>query len=184
MITTEYLTTQKEKRKERKAWAVFAIEAALVIALAVFTILTLTDIGLAEKSEGQPCWVLCRPDSCVNLRETPKKNGAVFGGSMAGAVMKTDGKERNGFLRVYDLPAEETEGWISTRYIVYDEPVRIGCPLRVQAEGRVACRKWIGGKVIRWAYDGDSVLVYLMSGEWCVTEWGYIRTEFLEVPQG
>ncbi len=183
MIQTSYLTTQREKRKERRAWALMLAEAALVTAIVITILITLADTGLAER-EGRQCWVMCRPDGVVNLRGEPKKHGKIFGGAQCGADMLTDGKERNGFLHVYALAAEQEEGWISSRYIVYDEPERVDSLATVRAEGRTACREWIGGKVIRWLQEGECVLVYLVSEEWAVTEYGYIRTELLEVAQG
>lgn len=183
-MITRYLTTKQQKKEERKAWALVIIEGILVLTIAVFTILTLTDIGLAEDMQGRQCWILCQPDGIVNIREKPKKTGIIFGGAMCGTDLLTDGKTRNGFLHVYDIPAEENEGWVSARYIVYDEPEEVNCPAVIRAEGRVACRKWPAGKITGWVYDGDTVTVYWMSEEWSVTSRGYIMTEFLEVPQG
>lgn len=134
----------------------------------------------AEEMEGRQCWVLCMPDGIVNVRSKPKKNAEAFGGAMCGADMLTDGKMRNGFLHVYDIPAEENEGWISARYIVYDEPEAVNAEMIVRAEGRVACRKWIAGKITGWVRNGDAVTVYFLSEEWAVTSRGYIMTEFLE----
>lgn len=134
----------------------------------------------AEEWEGRNCWVLCMPDGYVNLREKPKRNGETFGAATCGSNMLTDEKVRNGFLHVYDLSAEEPEGWISVRYIVYDEPEQVMREMRINSQGRVACRKWIGGKITGWAKDGDAVEVYWMSEEWAVTNRGYIMTEFLE----
>ena len=123
-------------------------------------------------------WVLCSPGGLVNIRSKP--GGAVFGAAACGTVMWTDNRQRNGFLHVMELAAEEEEGWISSRYIVYDEPEEVNAEMRITASGRVACRKWIGGKVIRWAMPGDLVTVYWISDEWAVTGLGYIRSEFLE----
>ena len=123
-------------------------------------------------------WVLCGPGGLVNIRSRP--GGAVFGGATCGSVMWTDNRQKNGFLHVLDLAAEEEDGWISQRYIVYDQPEEVNADMRIAAQGRVACRKWIGGKVIRWVKPGDLVMVYWISDEWAVTGWGYIRSEFLE----
>ena len=122
-------------------------------------------------------WVLCKPDGTVNLRATP--GGRVFGGCQSGAKMWTDNRTKNGFLRVLELAAEEESGWISSRYIVYDEPREIMDGMMVCSDGRVACREWIGGKVIRWVQDGELVTVYWISDEWAVTEYGYIRAVYL-----
>ena len=182
-MTTNYITTIERKKKERREWALLIAEFLLVLAIVAGAWAALTGNGLAEE-EGQQCWVLCHPDSCVCLRAAPRKTGIEFGGAMLGADMLTDGKTRNGYLHVFDLNAEETAGWISCRYVVFDEPREIECELRVQAQGRVAVRKWINGKIIKWMHDGDQIYVYAMSDEWAVTDRGYIKTEFLEEPQG
>ena len=133
----------------------------------------------AEEIEGRQCWVLCKPDgSVVNIRRKP--GGEIFGGAICGSDMLTDEKVSGGYLHVFDLAAEESKGWISTRYIVYDEPEAVHRMMTVHADGRVACRKWIGGKVNSWAYDKETVFVYVISYEWAVTDRGYIRSEFLE----
>lgn len=162
---------------------------ALVVAFAVIAAVAFDAVGTllqlmaseaeAEEPEGRQCWVLCKPDegSVVNIRRKP--GGEVFGGATCGADMLTDEKMRNGYLHVYDLAAEESEGWISARYIVFDEPEEVQQLMTIRAEGRVACRKWIGGKITGWAYDGENVFVYAMSYEWAVTDLGYIRSEFL-----
>ena len=183
-MITNYLSTITRKKKERAEWALVILEYLMVIGIVIGAVLMLTGAGKAEDEEGQQCWVLCHPDSCVCLRAAPRKTGIEFGGAMLGADMLTDGKTRNGYLHVFDLNAEETAGWISCRYVVFDEPREIECELRVQAQGRVAVRKWINGKIIKWMHDGDQIYVYAMSDEWAVTDRGYIKTEFLEEPQG
>jgi len=94
--------------------------------------------------------------------------------------VKTNGKTKNGFLYVFDLAAEVSDGWISTRYIVEEEPKDISTEMEIRAEGRVACRKWIDGKVIKWYRNGDRVYVHWMADGWAVTDRGYIRYEYLE----
>ena len=122
-------------------------------------------------------WVLCKPEGTVNLRATP--GGRVFGGCQSGAKMWTDNRTKNGFLHVMELAAEEENGWISARYIVYDEPREVMDSMMICSDGRVACREWIGGRVIRWVQDGELVTVYWISDEWAVTEFGYIRAVYL-----
>lgn len=159
---------------------------ALAVAFAVIAVVAFDAVGtllrmMASEAEAdtitEEVWVLCKPGGTVNLRATP--GGRVFGGCQSGAKMWTDNKNRNGFLHVLELAAEEDSGWISSRYIVYDEPREIMDGMMICSEGRVACREWIGGKVIRWVQDGELVTVYWISDEWAVTEYGYIRSVYL-----
>jgi hypothetical protein len=49
--------------------------------------------------------------------------------------------------------------------------------------GKVLARKCINGKVIKRIEPGSEVIIYAYSEKWCVTEYGFIKTEFLEIPQ-
>ena len=160
-------------------WFIVALEAFLVAALVWHVVYVFNEYGFAygDEVEGQQVWVLCEPNGCVNLREKPK--GAIFGGVCCGDDLLTDGKTKNGWLHVFDLAAEIDSGWISARYIVYDEPETVMRKMQIQAEGRVAARNWVDGKVIHWLHDGEKVEVYYSSYEWSVTDMGYIKTEFL-----
>ena len=138
-----------------------------------------TTLAAAEPITEQ-VWVLCDPESYVTLREGPGKRKAEFGGVLCGAELWTDNKAKNGFLHVLEIPAEESEGWISGRYIVYDRPVEMNRVMRIRGDGRVALRKWVGGPVKGWILPGETLTVWWMSGSWAVTGRGYIRSEFLE----
>ena len=52
--------------------------------------------------------------------------------------------------------------------------------MTVRSDGRVAVRKWVGGKVSGWLKDGETVFVRWMGGGWAVTARGYVMTDFLE----
>ena len=173
-----------DKMSNRIRIAIIVIELVALVALIYCGIWIFDEFGFAygDGAEGQQVWVLCEQDGCVNLREKPK--GRIFGGATVGAEMLTDGKKKGSWLHVFNIPAEEDRGWISSRYIVYSEPEIVMCNLEIQAEGRVACREYIGGKVKRWLHSGDKVYVYYMSEEWAVTEIGYVMTEFFEEVEG
>ena len=144
----------------------------------LMALILLCTVASAERIQ-EEIWVLCMPDSEVNVRERPKKTGEIFGGAMCGACMWTDNVKRNGYLHVLDLAAESDTGWISARYVVYDEPVEVNAVMEIRSDGRVACRRWINGKINSWIMNGDRLTVYWMSPSWAVTSRGYIRSEFL-----
>ena len=169
-----------EKRNMIIVIVALAVAFAVIAAVAFDAVGTLLQL-IASEAEAdaitEEVWVICKPEGTVNLRAAP--GGRVFGGCQSGAKMWTDNREKNGFLHVLELAAEEESGWISTRYIVFDEPREVMDAMVVCSEGRVACREWIGGKVIRWVQDGELVTVYWISDEWAVTEYGYIRSVYL-----
>jgi len=135
----------------------------------------------SAKGEVVECWVLCQPDSSVNLREKPKKTSFAFSEAEMCDKFYTDGKVKNGYLHLVNVPAETTEGWISNSYIVYDEPYKPLFNERcIISTSRVAARRTIGGKVRIWLHDGDVIKVFAISNEWCVTNQGFVKTQFID----
>ena len=132
-------------------------------------------------AEDQECWILCQPDSWVYAREKPKKKSTELGRLECGEMIYTDGKIKNGYLHVYGLNFELSEGWVSKGYIVFSEPYE---PYfkdnKILSNGRVAARRTINGKRRCWVVNGQSIKVYMMSDEWSVTNKGFIKTKFIE----
>lgn len=130
----------------------------------------------------QECWILCQPDSWVYARMNPKKKSMELGRLECGDMVYTDGKTKNGFLHVYGLSFELDEGWVHKGYVVYDKPfVPRFQETQVKSNGRVSARKTINGKRRCWVKDGQSIKVYMVSAEWCVTNKGFIKTKFIEL---
>ena len=133
---------------------------------------------ISAQAEDADCWVLCRDADYINIREAPRKRAQIGGRALSAMRLTTDGTERNGFLHVVGV-TEAGEGWIHAGYVVYSEPVALGREYMIMAEGRVACRKWIGGPRRSWVRDGDIVTVYYWTPEWCLTDRGYIRSDYV-----
>jgi len=160
------------------SWIRTVIQIILIISGIVAASILFAEAANAETTE---CWVICQPNSYVCIHGKPSKANDAFGGSMCGSRLETDGKQRNGFLHVVNVPAEESTGWISTGYIVYDEPIIMNRTATVYCEGRLAVRKCVGGKIIKWLKPGQQVTIVCYSNEWCLTDNGYVRTEFLRL---
>ena len=140
----------------------------------IFALLFLFGVAAAEE---KTIWVLCQPNSYVNIRIRPSGRSEVAGYAECGDAFETDGISKNGFLHVY-ASIENGEGWISKGYIVYEKPVFIGKEMTIYSKGRVNARRTVNGKRRCWVRPGDEVTVYWMS-EWSVTNKGFIKTEFL-----
>ena len=155
------------------------LEIAL-IALVVYGVITITSsVGFTE--ELTEAWVICQPDDYVNVRRSPSKKSQAVGYADGGDPILTDGTIQHGFVHVYGI-GDYGEGWIHAGYVVYDEPARMqNQPACSISRGRVACRKWIGGKVRKWLQNLDEVKVYWWSEEWCVTNKGFVQTKYLEM---
>ena len=144
----------------------------------ILVFVLLFSVASAETFE---CWVLCQPDSCVNIRERPKKSSPAFGEAECCDKFYTDGKIINGCLHLFDFAGESDEAWIAKAYIVYDEPYKPKFEERqIISPSRVAARRTIGGKRRTWLHEGDLIKVYAISDEWCVTSQGFVKTEFID----
>lgn len=125
-------------------------------------------------------WILCQPDSEVNLRASPSKSGRVEGRLFAGDLVLLDGKKHGDWVHAVGIPCEAGEGWINRGYVTeyYAELVEdYRCTVNRK---QVNARYCIGGKLRRKLRKGAEVSVYVMSGEWAVTSAGFVKTEFLE----
>ena len=146
-----------------------------VIAILTWLILM---VGLAAAEE-QEAWIMCQPDSYVNARWSPRKNGAILGRLELGEKVLTDGETKNGYLHCYGLTFESDEGWIHAGYIVYDEPRITEEIWTVDAGGRTACRRYVDGPRRCWAKNHSEMTVFAVSEEWSLTSKGFVRTKFI-----
>ena len=147
--------------------------------LAVMTALLMALIVVlpARAVETETIWVICQPDSVVNIRSRASSRSDSVGYACPCDSFETDGVTKQGFIHVF-ASIEAMEGWISLGYVVYEEPVPVYEDREIDASGRVAARRTIGGKRRRWLKPGDSVKVYY-EAEWCVTNAGFVRREFI-----
>jgi hypothetical protein len=125
------------------------------------------------------CWVMCQPDSEVVIRERPDKQSDIVGAADCGRRLETDLKQKDGWLHLINVPNETGEGWIHSGYISNTEVRKEDHQYTIRSNGRVACRRYIGGPVREWIYDEAIVRVYLAGEEWCVTNRGFIKTALI-----
>ena len=151
---------------------------ALILVLAL--IFAIPIVSFAEE-EYEEAWVLCQPDSWVNSRRFPKKDGEVNAHLFPGTKIFIDGKQKRGYIHAVGIMSEDGDGWVSKGFIVYSEPRQDGHVYQIRTTGRVACRRSIGGTRRRWLYDGDILTVYMVSDEWCLTSEGFVKTEFIDL---
>lgn len=170
----------------RKDWILHNIMAGLFgvfIGVALFCLAVLLwSPACAEEMPTYRCWAFCEPGSEVMIREKPGKRSAAVGSTVSGAELRTDWEESGNWIHLVDLNNETGEGWISKDYVVFDAPVRLDLEGAIKGKGRVACRKSINGKRKAWASAGSEITVYWWSAEWCVTDRGYIQSQYVEVP--
>lgn len=126
-------------------------------------------------------WILCQPDSSVNIRTTASRKYEATGEVVCGWHAETTGETKDGFLYLVNLADEDGVGWIYKGYVVYSEPIIKTFDINVCSDGRVACWNYINGKRNCWVYPGDLIKVYAISEEWAVTSMGFIRSKYLGV---
>ena len=151
------------------------------ILLILMTFMLICSMAIGEEYEElDSVYCLCQPDSWVTIRFSPKKAYNECGGAYLGMEFKTDWKERNGFLHIYGF-FEAGEGWVAKRYMSIWEPeiYQEGVKTTV-AVSKVNCRQTIGGKRRGTLKKGAEVTVWAETPEWCVTNYGYIQTQYLE----
>lgn len=133
---------------------------------------------LFNRAWGEEGWIMCQPDSFVNIRESPGKGGRVVGYLELGDAIQTDG-HRNGYTHVTGISTESGEGWVASGYIVTDAPQVETVDAWIDADGRVACRRAIGGNRRKWLHAGDALTLYASSAEWSITSEGFVRTQYI-----
>lgn len=146
-----------------------------------FILILLVFALFISASFAESIWVMCQPDSSVNVRMAPRKTSISISDALCADEFNTDGKIKNGYIYLPHIASESGEGWISTSYIVYAKPIPIMQELDIYSNGRIAVWKCIGGKRRCWVNNGDSVMVYYISNEWSITNKGFIRTKYLGV---
>ena len=167
-------------KSERWKWIRCAILFLILVSAAIVIMSFLYETGLAEEDTTN-IWVLCDPNSFVCVREAPRKTAYAVGGITCGTQMETDGKTKGNYIHVVNVHAEDDTGWISNQHIVYDEPEPVYRNATVVSIGRLAARKGVGGKVKKWLQPMDELKVYWWSSQWCLTNYGYVQSAYLEL---
>lgn len=147
--------------------------------LIILLLAALFAVGTAFADENE-YFIICKPGTTVNVREKPKMRSEVIAAKSFGDMVISDGEEKNGFVHVVGLAAEVEDGWIYKGLLVQDKPVEVNMLSQVY-NGRVAARQYADGKIIRWLKDGSEVRVFATSQEWCVTEYGFVKTDYLTI---
>ena len=151
-----------------------------LIALALLIALIFSFTSANTEKKYTQAWVLCQPDSYINVRAFPKKTSEVIGRLFSGDYIYVDGKTKKGFAHC-DVAVEGGEGWVYKGFLVYSEPIPDGHVYPIEAKGRVACRRDVNGTRRCWVHNGDPVRVYMISDEWCLTNKGFIKTKFIDL---
>ena len=147
-------------------------------AIIILMILCMVAGACAEERE---CYIICQPTGLVNAHSSPKLKAPEVGWLILGKKLVTDGRMKNGFVYVTGICGESEDGWVSAKYVTYEEPLSIDVQATVKSKGRVAARRGINGKRIAWLKPGSEVTLLVWTEDWCVTDRGFVMTKYLEI---
>ena len=137
----------------------------------LLAVLILFSVAVADS-----VFVLCQPDSFVNVRAFPRKNADIAGRVELGWQLETDGVRKNGYVHVEGF---ENGGWVCAGFLTSEQVTVYTFKTEILSKGRVACRRSIKGQRRRWLSDGQKVTVYAFAGDWSITNQGFIQTQYL-----
>lgn len=124
-------------------------------------------------------WVMCQPKGEVRVRKRPSIDSEEVARVYPMDEVEVD--KVQGRWRHITIGCETGEGWIRDDHLSATEPE---CfpegKIFITTRGKLAVRKSINGEVKRKVKKGTKVKVFYKSDDWCVTDIGYIKTEFLE----
>ena len=102
---------------------------------------------MASTAAADSVFVLCQPNSFVNVREFPRKGSEIAGRVELGDELETDGITKNGYIHICGF---EGGAWICAGFVT-ESPVTVATiPTVIQSKGRVACRRSIKGTRRKW----------------------------------
>ena len=172
---------KKQTRTDLKKLIIVLIEFALMVAVAYALICGLESIAFSEDAPVQ-AYVVCQPGDYVNARMSPSRKSTSVGRYESCDTVWLDGEEKSGFAHCVDTTFETCECWVYGGYIIYDEPEWMdGRTATVVSNGRLAARRNCTGSVRKWLNNGTEIQVYWLSDEWCVTDEGFVMTEYIEL---
>lgn len=142
----------------------------------ILIMIVLTGTALADEHIG---YVICNPNSRVNVRESPSKHADVIGYKELGSEITLDGKTNGRWLHIVNANLENSDGWIYEGNVVYSVPREINTEHKATVNN-LRARSSADGKIIKTLKKGTKVIVLVKSDKWCVTNTGYIQTRYLE----
>lgn len=165
-------------KSRRTARLVIVLEAVAVLMMCGCLVGNKIAYAMGPRYEG---WILCTPRGSVNVRSKPDVSGEKTGRLYLGDRIVIDGAtSRATWVHSSDMPTDEGRGWISGQFVTTEPVELMHGTMRVTASGRVAAWESMTCRArSAWLRPGETVEVYATSGEWAVTEKGFVRLEYL-----
>ena len=178
--------SNKSKKDILATWLLIIV-ILIMLAVTIYAVFDSMSVAKADGylPEDDPelhlMYALCQPNDYICIRSKSSRKSSEEGYLLCGYSVYVSDKTKNGYIYSPSLDIEAGKGWIFSGYLVNDEPQEMdNAVYKVHSKGRVAARKYIGGKVRSWLKNGDLVEVRYMTEEWCVTNKGFVMTKYLE----
>ena len=172
----EMTDAERQARKHNRIQIGITVVEILLVAVLIFAAITLlNNLGIAEDVN----YVMCMDR--VNIRMGASSRSDCVGWLEPGDTVYPDGKKKNGFIHCEIPSIEAGEGWIHRGYLVDEPPEKMDRAGYVIGNSKVQARKNVSGKRTRWLKPGGEVMVYWWTSEWCLTDCGYVMTDFIEL---
>lgn len=166
---------------EIRKWLITIIEIALIVGVVWAVIVGIQGISFAEGDYAKG-YVICQPGDYVNARISPSRKSESVGRYESADVVWLDGETKNGFALCVNAMKETDDVWVYTGYIVFDEPKWLnGQTAIVSSTGRLAARRNCCGEVRKWLTNGTEMQVFWWSDDWCVTNYGFVKTQYIDL---
>lgn len=139
----------------------------------------------ALADEQEVMYAICR-DGSVNVRAQPTSKARVEGYLEFGwDVTVTDSKVDGTGTLWYKIvgTTELGYGWVCSQYLIRSKPENVSWEATICANGRVAAHKRVNGARKCWVSPGAKVQVKIFSEDWCLTDKGYVKTEYLQIDE-
>lgn len=171
---------ENRKRDEREAKREFPLMCLTMFLFVAVFLVVFWFFPAAKAAELEEGWILCQPDSEVNVRARASKQSEVVGRCFLGDRVLIDRRTAD-WVHCVDLCCESGEGWVKASYVDEWEPeIYVQGVKAVTKAGKVNARYCIGGRVRKQLKKGVTVTVYAESEDYAVTNQGFIKPEYLE----
>lgn len=134
--------------------------------------------SIGESEEPVECYILCNPETYINIRTEPNKHSIAGGWAGCGDSVYPTGKTKGKWSQIVSTFDGYDYLWVITDYIVPDQPERITGYVITTAD-KVHIRKTPGGDSNGRVKKGTRIRAYARSHDWICTNRGYISTEFV-----
>ena len=158
---------------------------AVIFTITIVAICVLI-VTYSKADEPTTMYVVSAHNVSINVRHNPNTRSDIVGRLEFGwDVEVVESKKIKGvqWYKVNGI-SEYGYGWVIGYYLINSEPERVkDVKGMVNANGRVATYSKINSSRKSWAKPKETLDVSVYSDEWCYTNKGWIKTEYLAVDE-